>query len=178
MQSWRRERKLVAHGYPCGAVPHDAGAKRAATPLASWFSLVAKCERETRARAPRAPRRRDAACRWLPRRSEGRPRQSQTSQTSSLYFTDRQKHTATPVFSTALQPGLFFSRGGRARAFRKLPEAMTRAGKKVWVRDPALANDTVFAKGLVISEDATQVRAFSFSERNKKPDGSTRHPSR
>ena len=49
---------------------------------------------------------------------------------------------------------------------------MTRAGKKVWVRDPALANDTVFAKGLVISEDATQVRAFSFSERNKKPDGS------
>jgi hypothetical protein len=36
---------------------------------------------------------------------------------------------------------------------------MTRAGKKVWVRDPALANDRVFIKGLVISEDATQVRA-------------------
>ena len=36
---------------------------------------------------------------------------------------------------------------------------MTRAGKKVWVRDPARANDDVFVKGLVISEDATQVRA-------------------
>ena len=54
---------------------------------------------------------------------------------------------------------------------------MTRAGKKVWVRDPALANDTVFAKGVVISEDATQVRAsiiqdFFSLELNKKPDGS------
>ena len=33
----------------------------------------------------------------------------------------------------------------------------TRIGKKVWVRDPALANDAVFVKGVVISEDPERV---------------------
>ena len=33
---------------------------------------------------------------------------------------------------------------------------MTLSGKKVWVRDPALADEAVFVKGTVISEDATQ----------------------
>ena len=35
---------------------------------------------------------------------------------------------------------------------------MTLSGKKVWVRDPALADEAVFVKGTVISEDATQAR--------------------
>ena len=31
------------------------------------------------------------------------------------------------------------------------------ASKKVWVRDPAKADDEVFARGTIISEDATQI---------------------
>ena len=34
---------------------------------------------------------------------------------------------------------------------------MSRVGKAVWVRDPALVDSDVFRKGIVISEDATQV---------------------
>jgi len=33
----------------------------------------------------------------------------------------------------------------------------TRVGKTVWVRDPALADEAVFSKGKVISEDPQQV---------------------
>ena len=35
---------------------------------------------------------------------------------------------------------------------------MSRVGKAVWVRDPGLADTDVFRKGVVISEDATQVK--------------------
>lgn len=36
----------------------------------------------------------------------------------------------------------------------------TRVGKTVWVRDPALADEAVFSKGKVISEDPQQVCAL------------------
>ena len=35
----------------------------------------------------------------------------------------------------------------------------TRVGKKVWVRDPAIAEEDVFTKGVVISEDPQQASA-------------------
>ena len=34
----------------------------------------------------------------------------------------------------------------------------SRVGKTVWVRDPALADEQVFIKGKVLSEDTSQVR--------------------
>ena len=38
---------------------------------------------------------------------------------------------------------------------------MSRVGKKVWVRDPALAADDVFVRGVVTSEDVVSVSAFT-----------------
>ena len=35
---------------------------------------------------------------------------------------------------------------------------MSRTGKKVWVRDPAKADEEVFIRGVIVSEDASQVR--------------------
>ena len=34
---------------------------------------------------------------------------------------------------------------------------MSKVGKKVWVRDPALADTAVFIKGVVISEESATV---------------------
>ena len=55
------------------------------------------------------------------------------------------------------------------------PLAMSRVGKKVWVRDPALADTDVFCKGTVISEDATTVRKleddFAFTCSTALPQG-------
>ena len=41
-----------------------------------------------------------------------------------------------------------------------------RIGKRVWVRDPALADDQVFIKGDVISEDAAQVQPRHIRQRH------------